>query len=308
MADSTTNLPLILTSQAQKEVSANGIFDAASPSTALGRNFQTCAGLTWGYLGGLLDIAGTPTAIANGTVVLTASTTNYLYVDAAGVVHVTTSIPSGWPGPLAAGSTALYDMVVGSATVTSWHDYRTAKGTGISGSNGNTGVTGGTGATGPTGATSGSTGGTGNTGGTGQTGNTGAAGATGAGMTGNTGGTGNTGNTGGTGQSGNTGPTGADWTPSTNAQTGTSYTLQASDNGVTVTLSNASPITLTVPSGLGANFGCMLIQIGAGQVTVTPSSTTVNSFGGFTKLAGQYAAATLFAYVSNTFELTGALA
>ena len=93
-----------------------------------------------------------------------------------------------------------------------------------------------------------------------------------------------------------------------NAQTGTSYTLQASDNGKVVTLNNASAITLTVPSGLGAGFTCALIQLGAGQVTVTPSSTTVNSYSSLTKTAGQYAGASLYAYAADIFALTGALA
>ncbi len=94
---------------------------------------------------------------------------------------------------------------------------------------------------------------------------------------------------------------------SVNAQTGTSYTLLASDNGKVVTLNNAGGITLTVPASLGAGFSCTLIQLGAGQVTVTPSSTTVNSYGSLTKLAGQHATASLFAYAANVFNLAGAL-
>lgn len=272
MADSATNLDTILTSQAQKEVTANSLFAATSPSTLFGRHDSACAALTWGYYGGKFNIAGTPTAIANGTLVLTASSTNYIRVhNTNGVVDAVTSPPSGWPGPVS-GYTALYEVVTGTATVSSWTDWRL--GSGVSGSNGNTG---GTGATGVTGATS-------------ATGNTGATGATGS-----------------TGSTGSTGPTGANWSASTNAQTGTTYTLQASDNGVVVTLSNASAITLTVPSGLGANFACMLIQIGAGQVTVVASGVTLNSYAGLVKLAGQHAAANLFAYVSNTFNLSGNL-
>ena len=38
----------------------------------------------------------------------------------------------------------------------------------------------------------------------------------------------------------------------------------ATDNGGVVTLSNASAITVTVPSGLGTGFSCICIQIGAG--------------------------------------------
>lgn len=92
-----------------------------------------------------------------------------------------------------------------------------------------------------------------------------------------------------------------------NAQTGTSYTLLASDNGGIVTLSNASAIALTVPSGLGAKFSCLLIQKGAGQVTIAGSGATVNSFGGALKIAGQNGQATLFADASNNFFVGGNL-
>jgi len=90
-----------------------------------------------------------------------------------------------------------------------------------------------------------------------------------------------------------------------NTQTGTSYTLAASDNGKIVTCNNASAITLTVPSGLGAGFNCTVIQLGAGQVTPTASGTTLNNRQSHTKTAGQYAAITLAAYVANTFAWQG---
>jgi hypothetical protein len=90
-----------------------------------------------------------------------------------------------------------------------------------------------------------------------------------------------------------------------NAQTGTTYTLVAADKGKIVTLSNASTITLTVPSGLGADFSCILLQLGAGQVTVTGSGATINNRQSHTKIAGQYGFATLFARAANTFILGG---
>jgi len=93
--------------------------------------------------------------------------------------------------------------------------------------------------------------------------------------------------------------------PAVNAQTGTAYTLQASDNGGIVTCSNASAITVTVPSGLGVGFNCMIIQKGAGQVTFSPSSTTINNRQSHTKSAGQHALVTLVADVANNFTLGG---
>jgi len=94
---------------------------------------------------------------------------------------------------------------------------------------------------------------------------------------------------------------------STNAQTGTTYTLAASDNGKVVTFNNASNITLTVPAGLGAGFNCLIVQLGAGTVTPTASSTTIHQRQSLTKTAGQYAAASLVAYAADVFVLSGDL-
>lgn len=91
-----------------------------------------------------------------------------------------------------------------------------------------------------------------------------------------------------------------------NAQTVTSYTLLDSDHGKLVTLSNASAITLTVPSGLRSDFYCSISQIGAGLVSVAESGSTVNNFDSHTDLAGQYAMASIIAITAaNTFLLQG---
>ncbi|MCX7364824.1 MAG: hypothetical protein NTV97_23720 [Alphaproteobacteria bacterium] len=91
-----------------------------------------------------------------------------------------------------------------------------------------------------------------------------------------------------------------------NAQTGTSYSLVDADNGKVVTLSNASAITLTVPSGLAAGFSCTLVQLGAGQVTITASSTNLRHRNGL-KLGGQYAQAGLFYLAADTYSVGGDL-
>jgi ribulose bisphosphate carboxylase small subunit len=98
---------------------------------------------------------------------------------------------------------------------------------------------------------------------------------------------------------------GASSTASFNTQTGTSYTLVAGDNGKIITLSNTSPITLTVPSGLGAGFNCMLTQNSTGQVTITGSGAVVHNRQSHTKIAGQYGMVTLVAVSSNVFYLGG---
>jgi hypothetical protein len=79
-----------------------------------------------------------------------------------------------------------------------------------------------------------------------------------------------------------------------NLQTGTTYTLAASDSGKIVSLSNAAAITLTLPNSLQQGFCCTLVQSGAGQVTCSAAAgALLRNRNGNTKLAGQWAGATL---------------
>lgn len=117
MAGSTTNLDLVQVAQSNKETVINSLFDAGSPATTFGRRASTSAALTWGYYGGVMLIAGTPTLISNGTLTLTTSATNYIEVDPLGVVSRNTTA-------FTAGSTPLYQVVVGTSSVTSWLDRR----------------------------------------------------------------------------------------------------------------------------------------------------------------------------------------
>jgi hypothetical protein len=128
MANMTTNIDLIEVNQAQKEVVVNELMDAASPAAAYGRHASACVGLTWGYYGGVVPVSDVPTEIANGTVLLTASTTNYIYRDANGAVQVTTTLSSDWPGPLPTGEVALYEAVTDTDSVTDYTDLRVAAG------------------------------------------------------------------------------------------------------------------------------------------------------------------------------------
>ena len=90
-------------------------------------------------------------------------------------------------------------------------------------------------------------------------------------------------------------------------QTGTAYTLLASDNGKVVVLNNASAVTVTVPSGLGAGFNCSFVQKGAGQVSFSDDSgaTTINNRQSHTKINAQYGVASLLAYADDVFVLAG---
>lgn len=120
MANSTTHLDQLIQSQASKEITVNGVFDALSPASLYGRRQSSSSGLTWGYYGGNVLVNGTLTQIVNGTLLLTASTTNY--VEANPSTGAVSSNTSGFT----AGRTPLYAVVTGSAGVTSYTDYRIA--------------------------------------------------------------------------------------------------------------------------------------------------------------------------------------
>jgi hypothetical protein len=68
-----------------------------------------------------------------------------------------------------------------------------------------------------------------------------------------------------------------------NAQTGTSYTFVALDSTRITTFSNGSAVAVTLPTGSTTNFGAGSVfsakNIGAGTVTITCSSCTINATG-----------------------------
>ena len=95
------------------------------------------------------------------------------------------------------------------------------------------------------------------------------------------------------------------FTSSVNAQTGTTYTVQASDCGKIITCNNASAITVTVDTNLPDGGSVSIAQKGAGQVTISPSGLTIRNNSSFTKTAAQYAVITLFRNGTDLW-LTGA--
>lgn len=123
MANSSTNLDTISSSQAQKEVTANAMFDAASQATAYGRRASTTAALTWGYYGGNVTLAdGSMSQIANGTVALTASATNYVVASkSTGAVSAATTT-TNWNDRK--GYWRLYQISTGASTISSYTDSR----------------------------------------------------------------------------------------------------------------------------------------------------------------------------------------
>jgi hypothetical protein len=101
--------------------------------------------------------------------------------------------------------------------------------------------------------------------------------------------------------------------PAANAQTGTTYTLALTDNGLLVTLANASAITLTVPTNASVAFpvGAVidLAQTGAGLVTISAAGgVTVSQIAGTLKMLGQYSVVRLRKTGTNTWLANGDLA
>ncbi|MFL2991652.1 MAG: beta strand repeat-containing protein [Cytophagales bacterium] len=91
-----------------------------------------------------------------------------------------------------------------------------------------------------------------------------------------------------------------------NDQTNTTYTLVAGDNGKVVTLDNGSAITVTIDTGLGDGFNCLLVQKGSGQVTISAGTgVTVVNRSSETKTAGQYATVSVINIGSEQYILSG---
>lgn len=117
MADSTAKLTQLAASQAGKETAVNELMAALSIASPLARR-QSSSGLAWDYYG--IDrwyINGTATTKANSSVTLTASSTRYVAADRSlAVTDNATAFP--------ANKLALYKVVTGTATVTSYEDHR----------------------------------------------------------------------------------------------------------------------------------------------------------------------------------------
>ena len=86
-----------------------------------------------------------------------------------------------------------------------------------------------------------------------------------------------------------------------------SYTLVAADNGKIITMNVATANTLTVPASLDVGFNCTIIQLGAGQTTITASGTTLNSYQSYLKISGQHGSASIVGYTSNVYNVAGSL-
>jgi hypothetical protein len=96
-----------------------------------------------------------------------------------------------------------------------------------------------------------------------------------------------------------------------NTQTGTSYTPALADAGKLITANNAAAISLTIPTDATVDFPVgtqlLVMQLGAGQVTVSPvtsPTTTVNGKNGL-KTSGQFAFISLIKVAANSWVVGG---
>jgi hypothetical protein len=97
-----------------------------------------------------------------------------------------------------------------------------------------------------------------------------------------------------------------------NPQTGTSYTLNATDKNKLVTFSNAGTVTVTVPSGVfAAGQQINLQRIGTGAVQIRNNGTSVLTSTGATSgapnLRAAFSACTIICTSSNNFTVIGDL-
>lgn len=103
-----------------------------------------------------------------------------------------------------------------------------------------------------------------------------------------------------------------DTTLSFNAQTGTTYTLVASDSAKLVTTSNASAVTVTIPPSVFSTGNQINVQsIGVGLTSIVAGAgVTITSTGATSAapvLRARYSACTIICTASNTFTVVGDL-
>lgn len=118
MSDSTTPFGTIAIGQGDQASKANALFDAAAPVAIYGLKASTTTGLSLGYHGGKISVNGVVTVIADGTLSLTLSSTNYVEVNpSTGAIskNTTAYTPGYW---------RIGRAVTGTASITTWYDDR----------------------------------------------------------------------------------------------------------------------------------------------------------------------------------------
>lgn len=118
MSDSSAPLGTISTSQGNQVSKANALFNAVAPVSIYALKAATTTGLTLGYHGGKISVNGVVTVIADGTLSMNASATNYIEA------HPLTGAVSRNSSAYTPGYWRIGRAVMGAATITTWHDDR----------------------------------------------------------------------------------------------------------------------------------------------------------------------------------------
>jgi hypothetical protein len=86
------------------------------------------------------------------------------------------------------------------------------------------------------------------------------------------------------------------------------FTLAAGDAGTIINSTSATAITINLPAAdTATGYNVMIIQSGAGAVTIAANGNTLNSFGGAVITAGQHAACSIVRTAASTYNLSGNL-
>jgi len=86
------------------------------------------------------------------------------------------------------------------------------------------------------------------------------------------------------------------------------FTLAAVDAGTVINSTSATAITINLPAAdTAAGYNVMIIQSGAGAVTIAANGNTRNSFGSAFTTAGQHAACSIVRTAASTYNLSGNL-
>lgn len=123
MSDYSTPLGSIAVGQGDQATKANGLFNATSPAALYGLKYATTTGLTLGYHGGHPTLSNlTIGTIADGTLTLTASTTNYVTAPKSSGIAATSTATTNWNDT--ANYWRLYSITTNTTSITGYTDYR----------------------------------------------------------------------------------------------------------------------------------------------------------------------------------------
>lgn len=94
--------------------------------------------------------------------------------------------------------------------------------------------------------------------------------------------------------------------PTTNVQSGTTYTIQLSDNNKTILMTNTAAVTVTIPTGLPDGWKCYIIGSGT-TTTLTPATGVTRRSASSWQRVTQNNVVTIYSIGGNIVYLLGAV-